>query len=376
MIYGDTDSMFVLLPGASREEAFRAGREMAAAVTASNPAPVKLKFEKVYLPCILQTKKRYVGYAFEHEKQTEPIFDAKGIETVRRDGCPAVQKVLERSLRLLFDYRDMSRLKQYLSEQWLKILQDRINLADFIIAKEYRGRDSYSPRACVAALEIANKLVRFDPRAEPRVHERVPYVIVCGPPRATLISLVRQPHELLLDPNLRLNATYYIRKQLIPPLERCFQLLGVDVAAWYEELPRVYRCGNAFAAGVQLAHGGQAAGSGADAAGSAAGQRRPVARGTIAQYYQSRHCLVCDTLTQGTVCETCRANPQRSSVTIHVRQGEVEAQHLTLLSICFRCTGAREPEVACVSTACPVYYERARLAHKLHAGQALQALDF
>lgn len=48
---------------------------------------------QVYLPCVLQTKKRYVGFMYESPEQTEPQFDAKGIETVRRDTCPAVAKV-------------------------------------------------------------------------------------------------------------------------------------------------------------------------------------------------------------------------------------------------------------------------------------------
>jgi hypothetical protein len=39
--------------------------------------------EKVYHPCILQTKKRYVGFAYESPEQQVPVFDAKGIETVR-----------------------------------------------------------------------------------------------------------------------------------------------------------------------------------------------------------------------------------------------------------------------------------------------------
>lgn len=50
-------------------------------------------FGQVYLPCVLQTKKRYVGYMYESLDQKNPVFDAKGIETVRRDGCPAVAKV-------------------------------------------------------------------------------------------------------------------------------------------------------------------------------------------------------------------------------------------------------------------------------------------
>jgi hypothetical protein len=49
---------------------------------------VTLKMEKVYQPCILQTKKRYVGFAYETADQTEPVFDAKGIETIRW-GCTA-----------------------------------------------------------------------------------------------------------------------------------------------------------------------------------------------------------------------------------------------------------------------------------------------
>ncbi len=38
---------------------------------------------QVYLPCILQTKKRYVGYMYETRDQLKPEYDAKGIETVR-----------------------------------------------------------------------------------------------------------------------------------------------------------------------------------------------------------------------------------------------------------------------------------------------------
>lgn len=45
------------------------------------------------MPCVLQTKKRYVGYMYETLDQKDPVFDAKGIETVRRDSCPAVSKV-------------------------------------------------------------------------------------------------------------------------------------------------------------------------------------------------------------------------------------------------------------------------------------------
>lgn len=63
-------------------------------MTAVNPRPVTLKMEKVYQPCILQTKKRYVGFAYETADQEEPVFDAKGIETIRCVGvCGALRRL-------------------------------------------------------------------------------------------------------------------------------------------------------------------------------------------------------------------------------------------------------------------------------------------
>ena len=66
---------------------------------------------------MLQTKKRYVGYAYESLDQAEPIFDAKGIETVRRDNCPVVSRMMEKMLRLLFETKDISAIREYTQDQ-------------------------------------------------------------------------------------------------------------------------------------------------------------------------------------------------------------------------------------------------------------------
>lgn len=100
--------MFVLLKGRSVKEAFQIGKEIASAISEMNPDPVTLKMEKVYHPCFLLTKKRYVGYSFESPDQVNPIFDAKGIETVRRDTCAAVAKAMEQTLRFYFEHQDIS----------------------------------------------------------------------------------------------------------------------------------------------------------------------------------------------------------------------------------------------------------------------------
>lgn len=57
---------------------------------------------QVYLPCVLLAKKRYVGFKYERETDLEPDFDAKGIETIRRDGFPAAQKMQETCLKFVW----------------------------------------------------------------------------------------------------------------------------------------------------------------------------------------------------------------------------------------------------------------------------------
>uniref|UniRef100_A0A8C5JPK4 DNA polymerase zeta catalytic subunit n=1 Tax=Junco hyemalis TaxID=40217 RepID=A0A8C5JPK4_JUNHY len=350
VVYGDTDSMFVLLKGATKEQSFKIGQEIAEAVTATNPKPVKLKFEKVYLPCVLQTKKRYVGYMYETLDQKDPVFDAKGIETVRRDSCPAVSKILECSIKLLFETRDISQIKQYVQNQCMKLLEGKASMQDFIFAKEYRGSSAYKPGACVPALEITRRMLAYDRRSEPRVGERVPYVIVYGVPGLPLIQLVRRPLELLQDPSLRLNATYYITKQILPPLARVFSLIGIDVFSWYHELPRIQK------------------------AASAAHTELEGRKGTISQYFTTLHCPVCDELTQYGICNKCRSQPQHVAVILNQEIRELERKQEQLVQICKNCTGCFDRHIQCVSLNCPVLFKLSRVSRELSKAPYLRQL--
>ena len=78
-----------------------------------------------------------------------------------------------------------------------------------------------------------------DPRAAARYGDRVPYVVVCGEPTARLVDLVVSPHDVLRNPHkMRINAKYYITKQLIPVLARVFNLVGASISKWYDDMPR------------------------------------------------------------------------------------------------------------------------------------------
>uniref|UniRef100_A0A2H8TGZ7 DNA polymerase n=1 Tax=Melanaphis sacchari TaxID=742174 RepID=A0A2H8TGZ7_9HEMI len=338
VIYGDTDSIFVLLQGRSKEDAFKIGNEMADIVTKDNPIPIKLKFEKVYLPCILQTKKRYCGYMYENIEQKKPKYEAKGIETVRRDGCPAVSKILEKSLCILFETKDIAAVRCYIEKQFKKIFKGNVNIQDFLFAKEYRGRNEYRPGACVPALELAKQWTAVDRRAEPRVKERVPYLIVAGPKGLPLIKLVRSPRHFISDRSARINAEYYITRAIIPPLQRCFSLLNVDINKWYSELPRKYNFHFPDITTTTINR-----------------------KQTLSQYFFSQNCILCNKLSQHGFCEQCQQNPQYLIVQLNHLLSKWTKKQDDLKTICRSCCG-RNFELKCNSLNCQIYYSSQQAA--------------
>ena len=234
VVYGDTDSLFVHLPGRTKDQAFAIGAAIAAAVTAANPAPVKLQLEKVYQPCLLVTKKRYVGMAWDSPQASAPVFDAKGIETVRRDSCGAVSKTVERSLRLLFATRDLSRVKAYLLRQWARIYGGRLSVADATYAKEVRMGTYAEGRLVPASALVADRAMEADIRTKPPMGMRVPYVVVDGLSRSLITDMVHSPAEFLAARgSLHLNAQVRVYVagwmwMLAAPVDACRRVLTLS----------------------------------------------------------------------------------------------------------------------------------------------------
>ncbi|KAF3930258.1 hypothetical protein ABW20_dc0106413 [Dactylellina cionopaga] len=370
VVYGDTDSLFVYLPGKTKDEAFDIGADIARTITDMNPRPIKLKFEKVYLPCVLLAKKRYVGFKYENKSQTEPEFDAKGIETVRRDGTPAEQKIEEMALKTLFRTSDLSQVKEYFQRQCTKIMAEKVSIQDFCFAKEVR-LGTYSEKGMLppGAL-ISTKKMLADHRAEPQYGERVPYVVISGAPGARLADRCVPPEELLENSQNRLDAEYYISKNLIPPLERIFNLVGANVRAWYDEMPKIQRL-RRVADHPNLTGDEQ--------------QQQQIRKHTIESFMKGSACIVCYTKdTEKGMCEACLEDIDGSIYRLRSRMSKMEKKSMGLKRICRSCADlAPGDEVACDSKDCPVFYSRARNDTTLRAERAsmepflkhLQALD-
>ena len=359
VVYGDTDSLFIYLKGRTRADAFKIGDEIAAAVTAANPRPIKLKFEKVYHPCVLLAKKRYVGFKYESPSQTVPDFDAKGIETVRRDGTPAEQKLEESALKLLFRTSDLSQVKELFQRQCTKLMTGRVGVQDFCFAKEVKlGTYSDKGVAPPGALIATKKMLR-DHRAEPQYGERVPYVVIAGGPGAKLWERCVEPERLVWDEEAELDAEYYVGKNFVPPLERIFNLVGANVRGWWDEMPKIVRV-RTLAAGLK---GGR----------------------TMERYMGSSLCVVCRARLPNVIsavgdgerqvlplCEQCRdSRPQETLLALREKLGKASKTKEELERVCRSCAGLSWGEaVECDSRDCPVFYSRAKARTKLKAAEA------
>ncbi|WQF89566.1 Putative DNA-directed DNA polymerase, family B, exonuclease domain, ribonuclease H-like superfamily [Colletotrichum destructivum] len=340
VVYGDTDSLFVNLKGRTKDQAFDIGNEIAKAITDMNPRPIKLKFEKVYHPCVLLAKKRYVGYKYESKDQTKPEFDAKGIETVRRDGTPAEQKIEEKALRILFETADLSEVKAYFQQQCEKIMRGKVSVQDFCYAREVKlGTYSDKGPPPPGAL-ISTKKMLEDARAEPQYGERVPYVVITGAPGARLIDRCVAPEDLLKDSHSQLDAEYYISKNLIPPLERIFNLVGANVRQWYDEMPKVQR----------IRRVDQTLGGGLN-------------KKTLESYLKSASCVSCHIKMQveGVLCSKCQQDAPSSLYRLQTRLNREERKYMEVVKICRSCSAMpAADEVPCDSKDCPVFYSRVK----------------
>ena len=376
VIYGDTDSIFVEVQGRSKEDAFLLGQEIAKDVTSSFPSPIVLKFEKVYYPCIMVTKKRYVGRMFESIadlKQGEGHLDAKGIECVRRDQCMATVKIQEKCLRLLFATRDLSQIKAYLEYCWSRIAENSFSTRkDFIFSKEvrwnkYRGNEDSEPPGAI----VIRKMLRKDTNAVPPFRWRVPYMVIFGAPNSRLRDLVVDANECMIRGNdIRINGTYYNEKHINPCMKRILQICGADIDAWYKKWKRPPTSGFRNTRGKAIY-------TREDSSEQRNGQGR-MKQITLDKFVSKHTCFVCcDTIRNGTelICQDCKSNPiMIHGIELNLRKNQQREEQLK--EICRQCANQEQPAQlfkenekigveACSSLECPIFYQRVEQVCKI-----------
>lgn len=177
---------------------------------------------------------------YESKDQLNPVFEAKGLETIRRDQCALTQRVLRDALVTL--YRSgVDEAKSYLYRQWTLMLSGRIPVSDYILTGKVRSRYRGGRIGPVQAV-LARRLAEADPGRIVRHKERQAYVIVATPGVAfRLKDCVLTPMELLEQWDAyTIHVMYYITKHINAALQRCLGLSPhfVDVVSWFDSCPK------------------------------------------------------------------------------------------------------------------------------------------
>lgn len=201
--------------------------------------------------------------------------------------------------------------------------------------------------------------MKIDRRAEPRRGERVPYLVINGPPGVPLIRLVRSPHEYLTNEALKINAMYYITKVLIPPLNRCLLLIGADANQWYADLPRKSQymlsldvASNILTKSWDISTEKSLIKGVAGVTGAAA------KKSTISQYFSSTNCVCdCGEHTQNGICSKCLEphRVQQSVLILMDKCMQLERKLNLCLEMCSTCCG-QLIDNKCMSLDCSVLF--------------------
>jgi DNA polymerase delta subunit 1 len=235
VIYGDTDSIFVVFPhrdvGLDRlTDTIRQGQETSVRIKSSLPVPHNLEYEKTFFPFVLLSKKRYVGLLYGNDPTAKPTQKSMGIALKRRDYAPIVKKIYGGVIDILLTQRDVPGAVEFLRHELRELVAGRYDLADLVISKTLRS--SYKEPDKIAHWVLAQKMRRRDPGSAPNVNDRIPYIFV-EPAKSDALMGDRIEHLEYVKSHpdsVVVDTLLYVQRQVQQP---CLQLLAIAL----EKLP-------------------------------------------------------------------------------------------------------------------------------------------
>lgn len=229
-----------------------------------------------------------------------------------------------------------------------------------------------------------------DPNDEPQYGDRIPYVITRSATATRLVDRAMDPLEFMNQrllsvlPNshcltkylsqLHLDATYYITRVLIPPLERIFNLVGADLQQWFHEMPKTIVPEIVSPRKPKIIKYGSPD------------------KKNINEHFLSSQCLSCgEPAGQGLLfsfyvsiillsrrlglCDTCAVSNEETMVNLRSRIRRREERLVDAHLVCATCTSSAPADVVhCISLDCPWFYTRRKAEAETDVIPALEEL--
>jgi DNA polymerase I len=224
VIYADTDSVMVGLKTEDVKEAFKIGKDLVNLINEGIHHILDMKIESVFKTLLILSKKRYACWNFESTDDFQGSIVTKGIETVRRDWCDLVSETLQEVISTILKEQDIKKAIKTVRNKVEKIKTGEMNLEKLIITKGV-SKTLKSYKGIQPHVELVKKMRERDPASAPGVGDRVSFIIIKG---SEMMSKRTEDPTYAEKHNLKPDPKYYIESQLLPPLERVFEALGVN----------------------------------------------------------------------------------------------------------------------------------------------------
>jgi len=374
VIYGDTDSVMIRFGVDTLEKAMELGREASQFVTGQFIKPIKLEFEKVYFPFLLINKKRYAGLYWT-KLDTWDKLDKKGIESVRRDNCMLVRRLIDTVLDKILIEKNVNDAVEYVKETISDLLQNKIDLSLLVITKsiskkigeqENDGKDDKKDtkgkqgnkfgkenpkqssnvyKSKSAHVELAQKMQNREGGSAPTVGDRIAYVMVKGARGSRNYENSEDP-IYVLENDLPIDFDYYLERQIKKPVIRIFEAI----------LPNP----NSLFIGKHTSH--------------IYIPKINQARGLGGFVKIKQQCLSCKApCDDGALCNSCDASGKRMD--IHLKKlfvlRDFQSQFSELWTQCQRCQGSLHQDVLCTNGDCPIFYKRKKVQKDIQEAQTI-----
>lgn len=225
IVYGDTDSVFVVIPETDLDKIAQKARAIAAEVTKNLPGVMTLDFDKVFRRFLPLTKKRYVAWSFEQgDTGWQEGMVMKGIETVRRDWCELVGDTIQDVINILLKKEDVKEAVKHFKAIIANLMEGKIPVQKLVVTKTMT-KSTKNYLGVQPHIELVKKIQVRSPEEAPGIGDRIPYIIVKG---TELLSKRAEDPFYAMEHAMQIDSQYYIENQLLPPLERIFSALDIS----------------------------------------------------------------------------------------------------------------------------------------------------
>ena len=229
VIYGDTDSIFIKMPGITIAKSIEYGKLLEKNITRdlyNKPNALVMEYEKVLCPLLLVTAKRYASKKYEFDPNKGKI-NFMGLQLVKRDAPLICKTTMKEFFERAIMQADKQQAGKYVEDQITRLMTDKMSLDNFKITKKISKR--FQDYTTVPPHIIAHQrmIERIGPAEAPSVGEGFEFVITRidkkskGMSHAMVDYMYAEENGLGKD----IDKTHYLRTFVDNPLRLPMELI-------------------------------------------------------------------------------------------------------------------------------------------------------